>query len=707
MPLKCSYYNFTAGTSILPNYDPTKDNIGSYILKQTGNSEQDRYISYGIPIARPAENNIAFNAFVLGTAVKDDNTQYVVLGEGTTAAVTRRVHLYKYIVNTKSYEWVGVITLNWALTGNKTIRDIAVFVDRYTTGTVSVSGTSVTGSSTEWQTARLASGARIGFGSTDPNQISQWYEISSITSNTSLTLSSSAGTLNNVPYVIEEMRLLVALTSSVTTNGGLFLVKGIHEGLFNPVTATAVAEATADNVRGIYWLRDATTTTMTTAAGITKNPKQDWQNHKIYFVNGNTTTNLTIYAFNIRAALTVGTNGSTQDAFLYQTGTVTVTGSIAAQNCCVLATTQHGFGQGISCLYLVTGTRWYCIRESDILSGSTTYLSSGAVRTELPPGGTATWAVAGTLSSLDYDDATDTFFISTSGSNASRVYATKFVGSGVNWERMMFGEDRSFNQSASVCANIPKLNMLAVPFLFCSKNGILHAARAVASTASNQMYAIPVAADFWYADANNQVYISPAIPTTGALRFNRAFVQSKTHTGDNTWDVPTENFKVYYRTSGITDNSGSWTELSGPMSMLGVDGADYIQFKIVFKVVGNEMTPPVIYGLGVLYEDSQTSNYWEPSVTHSSIANKRFAWRFKTAYGSDVPTLYVKLYDAVTGNLLVSDNTASPTGTWEKSTNNGATWTAYNNSDKTNETTYIRYTPASIADNVKVKALLI
>lgn len=57
------------------------------------------------------------------------------------------------------------------------------------------------------------------------------------------------------------------------------------------------------------------------------------------------------------------------------------------------------------------------------------------------------------------------------------------------------------------------------------------------------------------------------------------------------------------------------------------------------------------------------------------------------------------------GSLLVTDNTTSPTGTWEKSTD-GTTWGSYNSTDRGNDTTYIRYTPASIADNVVARPLL-
>jgi hypothetical protein len=64
------------------------------------------------------------------------------------------------------------------------------------------------------------------------------------------------------------------------------------------------------------------------------------------------------------------------------------------------------------------------------------------------------------------------------------------------------------------------------------------------------------------------------------------------------------------------------------------------------------------------------------------------------------------LYDATTDGLLVDDNTTSPTGTFEKSTDDGENWSSWTNTDKTNNTTYLRYTPSSLADSIKVRALL-
>ena len=67
----------------------------------------------------------------------------------------------------------------------------------------------------------------------------------------------------------------------------------------------------------------------------------------------------------------------------------------------------------------------------------------------------------------------------------------------------------------------------------------------------------------------------------------------------------------------------------------------------------------------------------------------------------------IKLYDAEAGGgALVTDTTSGPTGTWEKSTDGGSNWVVYNADDRANDTTYIRYTPASLTDGIRVRAVL-
>lgn len=133
----------------------------------------------------------------------------------------------------------------------------------------------------------------------------------------------------------------------------------------------------------------------------------------------------------------------------------------------------------------------------------------------------------------------------------------------------------------------------------------------------------------------------------------------------------------------------------------GLSGTD-IQFAIEFRTIGETCLPSRFLAVNVSYEDDNMLDNYALSEEKSSSASKIIAFYFKTAFGGTVPPLRINILDANTGGLLLTDTTtASANGTWEKTTD-GSTWTAYNTTDKANNTTYIRYTPTSIADNVRV-----
>jgi hypothetical protein len=127
---------------------------------------------------------------------------------------------------------------------------------------------------------------------------------------------------------------------------------------------------------------------------------------------------------------------------------------------------------------------------------------------------------------------------------------------------------------------------------------------------------------------------------------------------------------------------------------------------VEFRIIGLFGVPARLYGLVCTYEDASTDTHYQISVKNSNRTSKVFAWRFATAFGSTVPTLTVRLYNAVTGSLLLTDTTVTQaSGTFEK-TMDGTTWSVYNTTDKGNETTYIRYTPTVLGDNISVTAVL-
>lgn len=71
-----------------------------------------------------------------------------------------------------------------------------------------------------------------------------------------------------------------------------------------------------------------------------------------------------------------------------------------------------------------------------------------------------------------------------------------------------------------------------------------------------------------------------------------------------------------------------------------------------------------------------------------------------------MPRLKCELFDAESGSSLGSDDTTTAAWTWTKSTNAGGAWGAMNQTDRANADTYIRVTPTSLADNIKVRAVI-
>lgn len=255
---------------------------------------------------------------------------------------------------------------------------------------------------------------------------------------------------------------------------------------------------------------------------------------------------------------------------------------------------------------------------------------------------------------------------------------------------------------------MPHPNILEAQLSTWVEGGMAFTAR-VSTTATGILYAFPIAGDWEYAASSDQRVVLPKMDTPAADRLRRVLVSHAQVLGGATAQnlgLATEPLRILYRTTGIADNSGPWTVLDDSGDLSAVSPGTAIQFAIEFRTVGLTCIPARVYALTLVFDDTSTDSHYQPSVGQSSTASKRFAWRHAVAFGGSVPALRIRLYDAVLGTLLLDDNTDTPTGTWERSTNGGAAWSAWTNSDKTNETTYVRYTPASLADNIRVRAIL-
>jgi hypothetical protein len=127
---------------------------------------------------------------------------------------------------------------------------------------------------------------------------------------------------------------------------------------------------------------------------------------------------------------------------------------------------------------------------------------------------------------------------------------------------------------------------------------------------------------------------------------------------------------------------------------------------IELDTMGETCVPTRIFAVGCTYEDGSQDSHYLPSVTKSSAPSKIFAWQQILSWGSNIPNLELKLFDASTNLLIFSDTTsAAAYGTWQYSTD-GNTWLAWDNTQDV-VGYYIRYTATSFGySGVTVRALL-
>ena len=693
-------------------YDYTKWNLGKGLIYNAGASPVDKYIAPQFNAIRPMEESTAF-AVAYSFVVNFSPTIDYVFGleNSTGATATRRVHLWTVNKKTGAISWNGFITMTYLTATAHTARDFKIDRIQESTGTVAVSGTAVTGTGTLFATNKVAIGARIGFGSTDPKQITTWYRISARASDTGITLGTSAGTISaGTPYVIEEYRPVVLNTNATTTNGGIHYGKGISiEDFTSGGTTIAVASAT-DDQKAMYWIKDASTQTNIVGAGMALDfASATPTSLDCYVLDLVSAGNYKFYKYNLRTALTVAT-GASVSAFTLATGNNPITGTGSQNANLSIATASHGTGSGVKSLYMVTTTRIYRVPVTQITSTSTTVFSAPSDNiTEIPTGGTSTYAATSALSTIEYCADIDAFLIGTTHATSNFSYLSQYVNSGQQLQKL-WGRDYKYLEQSLKDSNHPTIfsnQITAMVYHDSGGSNLVYATKQGTTISTNCIYVMAFGADWDYASASSGRLISPEIPTANALKFYRAILNTVRYVGNTTLGKTTEPLRLYARTANITsDATTGWTLIDETNDLSSFAGASSIQFAVEFKTIGESCLPARVLGVNLSYEDNTTDSHYAFSLAKSSLTSKIFAWWFKTAFGGTVPKLYVRAYDADTGGLLFSDDTvASANGVWEKSTD-GTNWTSYNTTDRANNTTWIRYTPTSLADNIKVQVYL-
>jgi|GEM_PF-784088 len=678
-----------------------------------------------IPSATSLTLQISAGTIASGTAfVIDKNYEidWVFLADNAAAAATRRITLFEYNRNDSIFTWKGFITQTYPVATTHTIVGMRAVYANYITGTVGVATATVTGSGTTWNADRINIGSRIGFGSTDPTQIATWYYINatgsdtSITIQTTITASGTGGVAANIniaggtPYVIEDLRILTSTVNATVTNGGLFVSAGMAYGDFTTNGTTIAAATTVDRVKACYWLADAAVVTNDAASGLALDDRDSWTQQFCYVIERQTLTTPAIYRYNFRVALGTITAGRTTAAFSLATGVQTVTGNVSQTNNGRVGTLNHGPGSGVKSLYFATTNRIYRVAISAITSASTTFVSD--IMVEIPTGGTSTFNASAVLTSVEIADQIDRLIVTGTGgggvTTTNRAFVTQYNTSSTPFDLPFLIDHRQLDQSSASNDSCPTPSPQGAILTVWSAAGLTYIVRSGTTSLTNQMYAIPLGADWDFAGGSvKQRLITPSLGTADATKLKRVTVSAESQLGGPTLALPTEPYRVYYRTAGISDDSGSWTLVSDTGDLSAAAASTAVQFMFEFRTIGTFCLPARIFSVSCLYEDTTTDSHYQPSVANSNITTSIFAWRFSTAFGGTVPTLRVRLYNAVTGGLLLDDVSSTPLlGVWEKSTNDGSSWGAYNTTDLSGSATYIRYTPTSLGSGIKVRALL-
>ena len=698
-----------------------------------------------------------------------DDVDYIFMVSGSYA-MTSYISLIKYSRSSGAYSFVGRIhftptsgtpnpgqplsgqqvntTYNYRAPVNM---DACIY--RYTSGTVQVSSRVVTGLGTTFMSSGIATGARIGFGTTDHTLVDKWYDIEYITSDTVLGITSSipysatfseysAGT----PYVIEEIRLVFTMQRNVIRQiGQLMLVKGLHENVFG---YKDIPEATnIDNMRAFYNLYPGTAspTFSTTwfAALVLDAPESD-SVHYCYALDHGTHSALIdasyagaglaqaagIYKFNIKASLNFvsGTAAGMSYSQAYVSTNAYVTNTYRLKtisnygdqwqysyNAGVmsLGTPNHGPTKGQKTLFFNGSSRILAVPVS-LVDNSYDFIPnawSSISHRNLGPGTPVqNWA----FTNYTYQSGVTSYNKALYVPSIDSFMCSYFPAAVGNWPMTVekFGQPSSKMFFQFIRFRTMFSNPAAGEYFSANRdtvhysvsNGIMHTqVRPNAQNTGQQfLYAIPLHADYAYALDQGQYVTTPAqeMPV-GAKPFS-VKLNIRNTTDDDSMRVPPGRTRIWVRTSGIDSNTGTWSRVPDNGDISGIT-ASRVQFAFAWEILSTTAVVPYAYSFDFVYETDGPERYYFSSKEKSDMSANQFAFIQTQTFGGAIPNLRIRLYDFETDAILLEDSTeAKSQGTWQYSSNAGVSWATWS-SVADNVGNYIRYTANSLPANVSIR----
>lgn len=597
-------------------YNPYKLNLGPYIKLYTDSIDKSKnYLSVLSNTPISSYQQLAIGQWMI-KAFKFSNDIIWLFAPQSTSSNYNQVVLYEFNRKTGDKSQKGRVYINrpnayWD-------EQFDVTVDRHNSGTVSGSTSTITGTSTLWVDNKIAAGSRIGFGSTDASLIKTWYQITAISSNTSLTIAEVllANIPANTPYVIEEIRIIQSFnqTNYVATNNGIFVTKGLNYHFFDLNSPAVNMATTVDNIRANYRLTDNVTSTLNQIAFTVLAPKIDNNTQYIYIFTTTTGTTGNIYKFNIRAALTGLSSGTSTSAYLYKTSLYTYPQSILGRDYRVgtYAVATHGTGKDIPSLYFHWSQNIYRIPEHTIQDSKSFEMD---YMTLVSPYNDET-TYMNTVRDIAYDPTLDVFV-------AGRYQSWRATERGELFQYNLTNT-RSIAQIGIYGGYYPYKDVIDESLLpgtysfmrvqtykfHTFSDGILYKAD------NNTISLEYVGCDILFADKTSSYAITPVISCPNAISFDKLYVSYDEFSGDFERIMVSDNFRIFARTTGILDNTGDWIQiLDNNISSL--TASDKIQFKIVFRTIGGSGLIAKIKNISVQYK---TSNFIDDDFKIDSIS---------------------------------------------------------------------------------------
>ena len=660
-------------------YDPSKLGLGPLIVQRTGASPEQRFVGpLPIAVARPMEESLSIQVGYPWAMRWSDTIDWVFVAEASAASPTRRIIKYDFNRETGVFSFSGAITLTYPTATNHTIRAFRMTYDLHTVGTIerdSGFGNKVIGTGTSWVTDGACAGNRIGFGSTNPSEVTEWRHISSVTGESELVLDDviphyPPGT----PYVIEDLRAITATTNATASNGGLFVAKGLSVALFSPTSFVIPAATTVDNVRAVYRISG---TALTAVSGLGIQDPVNKAEHYAWVFAG--TTAAVMYKYNLRAPLVSLGAGSTGAAYTLQTSTVALTGTASQINNGRVARPDHTAAAGQECFFFTTTSRVYRTKPlNSIISADATFIAGGDIMLEVPPGGAVSAGGSGAMQSIEYSALLDAFYIALSGAaSGQRDYLTKFYAGSQQLDRQVGFDVRQYYQASSA-AVAPALSRTASYFMPWIEGGLGYFVINGSSAATNSILAVPIGADMDFVNRTNSKAVLPKMSIPSAHKLLKTLAQNTEALGGyGPLSLGTEPFVVYYRTAGIDDDSGGWTLLNQAGSMVGVDAAPEIQFMFAFRVAGVSCIPARVHSFALLYEtDEALPSGFRWNLGDSNQSNGTLGM-VQTSLLPALGVLTITYYRADTDQaVLVQSSGNSEFGVWEFYNEGSGSWVA-------------------------------